>query len=199
VARKRVDTGREFLLEAQVQLRKHHLPQIVKCLEKLSEQEIWWRPNDFSNSAGNLVLHLAGNVRQWIISGIGGVADVRHREREFSERGPLPRQGLIALLRATVEEACSVLDRVPPKTLGAPFSRQGFHMTRLRAILQVVEHFASHAGQIVYITKLKTGRDLRFTRLPRPKAARAGKAAAKRKAKPAEAGPRPKPKRPRVA
>jgi uncharacterized damage-inducible protein DinB len=194
VASKRLDAGREFLLEAQDQLRKHHLPHIVKCLEKLSEQDIWWRPNDSSNSAGNLVLHLAGNVRQWIISGIGGAPDVRHRDREFAEQGPLPRRGLVALLRATVNEACRVLDRVPPATLGEPFSRQGFRTTRLRAILHVVEHFAYHAGQIVYITKLKTARDLRFTRLPQPKAAQPPKPAPKVPAKPAAAKRQPKPK-----
>lgn len=172
---KRFDAGQEFLAHASERLRRHDLPQIVKCLERLSDQQIWWRPNDASNSAGNLVLHLCGNVRQWIISGIGGAVDVRHRDREFWEKGPLPRRGLIALLRATVNEACRVLEATPPETLGAPFSRQGFHMTRLRAIADVVEHFAAHTAQIVYITKLKTARDLRFTRLPKTKPSRSSK------------------------
>lgn len=169
---KRFDAEREFLQRASERLGKHYLPQLVKCLERLSEQEIWWRPNEESNSAGNLVLHLCGNVRQWIISGIGSAADVRQRDLEFSERGPLPRAGLIALLRATISEACRVLDRLPPRTLGAPFSRQGYYMTRFSAISNVVEHFTLHSGQIIYITKLKTGRDLRFTHLPKVKASR---------------------------
>jgi uncharacterized damage-inducible protein DinB len=147
-------------------------PQIVRCLALLSDEDIWWRPNEASNSVGNLVLHLSGNVRQWIISGVGGAADVRHRDKEFSERGPLPRRGLTALLRATVREAGRVLDRVPPDSLGEPFSRQGFAMTRIEAIAHVVEHFAYHTGQIVYFTKSHLGRDLQFTHLPATRKAR---------------------------
>lgn len=180
---KRVDLGREFLDEAQFRLKRQHLPHIVACLRALSEEEIWWRPNDASNSVGNMVLHLAGNVRQWIISGVGGTADVRQRDKEFSERGPLPRQGLIILLRASVNEACSVLAHTPTDSLGAPFSQQGFRMSRLRAIAHVVEHFAYHSGQIIYVAKLKTGRDLRFTRLPKPKVVSRAKAAARKTAR----------------
>jgi uncharacterized damage-inducible protein DinB len=172
---KRFDVGAEFLEEARYRLKRQHMPHIIACLRALSDEDIWWRPNSASNSVGNLVLHLCGNVRQWIISGVGGAADVRHRDLEFSEQGPLPRQGLVALLRTTVNEACSVLTSTPTDSLGAPFSRQGFRTTRLRAIAHVVEHFAYHSGQIVFVTKLKTGRDLRFTRLPKPKA-KAGRA-----------------------
>lgn len=167
---KRFDLGAEFLDEARFRLKKQHLPHILSCLRALSDEEIWWRPNAASNSVGNLVLHLCGNVRQWIISGVGGAEDVRQRDLEFSEQGPLPRQGLAALLRATVNEACQVLARTPAMSLGEPFSRQGFRTTRLRAIAHVVEHFAYHTGQIVYVTKLKEARDLRFTRLPKTQA-----------------------------
>jgi uncharacterized damage-inducible protein DinB len=173
---------KEFLDEAQFRL-KQHLPHIVACLRTLSDEEIWWRPNAASNSVGNMVVHLAGNVRQWIISGIGGAADVRQRDKEFSEQGPLPRQGLITLLRASVNEACGVLAHMPADSLGAPFSRQGFRMSRLRAIAHVVEHFAYHTGQIIYVAKLKAGRDLRFTRLPKPKAGSRTKPAARRTAR----------------
>src|SRR5262249_25290922 len=78
---------------------KKYLPRIASCLELLSEDEIWWRPNAASNAAGNIVLHLCGNVRQWIISGVGGARDVRERDREFAEQGPIPRQALIARLK----------------------------------------------------------------------------------------------------
>ncbi len=169
---KRYDSGADFLQQARQHLERQHLPHILACLRALSDQDIWWRPNPASNSVGNLVLHLAGNVRQWIVSGIGGARDVRHRDKEFAEQGPLPGPGLAALLRGTVNEACGVLARTRPDTLGLPCDVQGFHMTRLRAIQRVVEHFATHAGQIVYATKMKTGRDLRFTRLPKPKPAR---------------------------
>jgi hypothetical protein len=79
-----------FLANSQQIIVKNNLPHIVECLQQLSEDEIWWRPNSASNSAGNLVLHLCGNVRQWIISGLGGEEDKRERDREFAERGPIP-------------------------------------------------------------------------------------------------------------
>lgn len=172
MAAKRFDAGREFLQSAHDSLRKEYLPKVVKCLNDLSEQDIWWRPNEASNSAGNLALHLCGNVRQWIIAGIGGAPDVRHRDKEFSERGPLPRKGLVALLRATVNEACRVLARTPSDSLGRPFRIQNYEMTRLRAIAHVVEHFYCHTGQIIYLTKIRKARDLRLTRLPHPREAK---------------------------
>lgn len=178
---KKFDSGAKFLQEAQFQLKKHHLPHIIKSLELLSDEGIWWRPNSASNSVGNLVLHLSGNVRQWIISGIGGAADVRKRDEEFSEQGPLPREGLVALLRSTVNEACRVLARTPAQSLGDPFVRQGMRMTRLSAIAHVVEHFAYHSGQIAYVTKLKTARDLHLTRLPKEKPRRRPKPAPRKR------------------
>ncbi len=190
----KTDGRKEFLKDAKRRLNDQLLPQIVRCLALLSDEEIWWRPNDASNSMGNLVLHLSGNVRQWIVSGIGGARDVRHRDQEFSERGPLPKRGLAALLRATVKEAGRVLDRVPPDSLGEPFSRQGFEMTRIEAIAHVVEHFAYHTGQIVYFTKSHLGRDLQFTHLP---AARKTGKAKRAKTKSAKARQTAKPKRKR--
>lgn len=175
MAAKRFDVGREFLDSARAALQKEYLPKVVACLNTLSERDIWWRPNQASNSAGNLALHLAGNVRQWIISGIGGAPDTRERDKEFSERGPLPRKALVAMLRGTVNEACRVLGRAPGDSLGEPFIRQGTRMTRLRAIAHVVEHFYCHTGQIMYLTKLRTARDLRLSHQPQSKAAKPAK------------------------
>jgi hypothetical protein len=155
-----------------------YLPRVVRCLQSLSEKEIWWRPNTASNAAGNIVLHLCGNLRQWVISGLGGAPDVRARDQEFSERGPIPRRTLIKQLKTTVREACEITDRLSAETLLQDFSIQGFRVSGLVAILHVYEHFAYHAGQITYITKLRCGQDLRFTRLPGEKpAARRQKAA----------------------
>lgn len=175
VAAKRFDVGREFLDSARAALQKDYLPKVVACLNRLSERDVWWRPNKASNSAGNLALHLAGNVRQWIISEIGGAQDIRQRDKEFSERGPISRSELVALLRRTVNQACRVLGRTPSDSLGEPFIRQGMRMTRLRAIAHVVEHFYCHTGQIMYLTKVRVGRDLRLTHLPQPKAAKPAK------------------------
>jgi len=140
--------------------------RIAKCLSQLSDEQIWWRPNAASNSVGNLVLHLCGNVRQWIISGIGQTPDVRERDKEFARRDGVPKAKLLAQLRVTMREANRVLDRVSTEDLGRKYSIQGFRLSGLNAVSHVYEHFSHHAGQIIYITKMKRGKDLHFTHLP---------------------------------
>ncbi len=121
-----------------------YLQRIVRCLELLSEEEIWWRPNPVSNAAGNIVLHLCGNVRQWILSGLGGARDVRERDKEFAEDGPIPRQTLIARMKSTVEEAIQTIDTMPDETLLREFDIQGYHVTGIVAVARVYEHFSYH-------------------------------------------------------
>lgn len=156
----------QFLAQAQHSLRKHHLPRILRCLAMLSEKQVWWRANDASNSVGNLALHLEGNVRQWIISGLGGAPDRRERDKEFGERGPLARRLLAARLEKTVGEACRVLAVLTARDLARLHAIQKFRVTGFQAVSHVTEHFAYHAGQILFATKLLRGRDLGFTRLP---------------------------------
>lgn len=163
---KKSRTASLFLANARQLIAKQNLPHIVKCLQQLSEEEIWWRPNPASNSAGNLVLHLCGNVRQWIISGLGGAPDKRQRDLEFSEHGPIPRRELVTRLRRTVRDAFRVLVKLSDDSLARKYSIQGYHVTGMDAVFHVTEHFGYHAGQIVYITKLKRGEDLKFWRLP---------------------------------
>lgn len=158
--------AKEFLAIAQNSLSKQYLPRVENCLAQLSEDEIWWRPNSASNSAGNLVLHLCGNIRQWIIAGLGGAEDIRERDLEFAEQGPIPRDQLVGRLRRTVREACRVLGRLPGAALSQTYEIQGYRVTGLYSVFQVVEHFSHHAGQIIYLTKLKRSEDLKFTRLP---------------------------------
>src|SRR5712692_2200054 len=160
------NTAESFLRQARHSLARFHLPRIARCLRLLSDREVWWRPNPASNSVGNLVLHLAGNVRQWIISGLGGALDLRERDREFAELGPLPRRVLIARLQNTVTEAGRVLSRLGARDLASKRPIQRFRVTGLEAVLHVAEHFAYHSGQIVYVTKLRRGENLSFTRLP---------------------------------
>jgi uncharacterized damage-inducible protein DinB len=164
-----------FLLNAEHALARHHLPRIAECLGRLSEKDIWWRPNPASNSAGNLMLHLAGNVRQWIIAGLGGEPDIRNRDREFQEQGPIPRRVLLALLRREVRMACRVLNKLTPADLLKIYSIQKFRVTGFHAISHVIEHFAYHSGQIIYLTKLRLGKDLGLTQLPGQKARRPSK------------------------
>src|SRR5258708_10301479 len=92
------------LKESRHSIEAYHMPRLIKCLNLLPEKDIWWRPNPASNSVGNLVLHLSGNVRQWIISGLGEDQDKPDRDREFAERGPISRRALIPLVRRTVSE-----------------------------------------------------------------------------------------------
>jgi uncharacterized damage-inducible protein DinB len=159
-------TASLFLASSQYLLAKQNLPHIVECLQQLSEEEIWWRANPESNSAGNLVLHLCGNVRQWIISGLGGADDTRERDREFAEQGPVARKALVTQLRRTVRDACRVLAKLTDSSLSRKYGIQGYHVTGLDAVFHVAEHFGYHTGQIIYITKLKRSQDLKFTRLP---------------------------------
>ena len=109
---------------------------------------------------------MSGNVRQWIISGLGGAADTRDRDLEFSERGPVARRELATRLRTAVNEACRVLKKLTPQSLARNYTIQGYHATGVAAVSHVYEHFAHHAGQIIYITKMKSARNLRFTKLP---------------------------------
>ncbi len=155
-------TDQLFLTEARFHLMQQYLPWLRACLEKLSEDNVWWRPNAQSNSAGNLILHLCGNIRQWVIHGVGGAEDVRQRKAEFAEQGPIPKAELLAKLEATLAEVDVVLQRVSAEELAQPRQIQGFDQTVLSAIFHVVEHFSYHTGQIIYLTKMRTGEDLKF-------------------------------------
>jgi uncharacterized damage-inducible protein DinB len=156
----------EFIRQSRHSLLRYHLPRIERCVSTLSEAEVWSRPNPASNSIGNLLLHLEGNVRQWIMSGLGSAPDRRRRDLEFSEPGPLPRAVTLAHLRKTVQAAARVLARLSASDLARHYEIQGFRVTGLEAVFHVTEHFAFHTGQIIYATKSLRGEDLGFTRLP---------------------------------
>jgi uncharacterized damage-inducible protein DinB len=151
-----------FISEARRHLMQEYLPWLRACLARLSEAEVWWRPNEKSNSIGNLILHLCGNIRQWIIHGVGGAADRRDRPAEFAAREFFSKAELLAKLESTLAEVDAVLANLPVEKLTEPRVIQGFDVTVLRAIFHVVEHFSYHTGQIIYITKMRTGEDLKF-------------------------------------
>jgi uncharacterized damage-inducible protein DinB len=154
--------ARAFIASASQFLIGDYLPKIEHCLEKLSDEQIWWRANEESNSIGNLILHLCGNVRQWIISGIGFQPDARDRDSEFAQRDLVPRAELLTLLRSTLAEVQATLERVDPSTLLESRKIQGNDVEILEAIFHVTEHFSMHAGQIIMLTKMHTSTDLRF-------------------------------------
>jgi uncharacterized damage-inducible protein DinB len=131
-------------------------------LEKLTDENIWWRPNAESNSIGNLILHLAGNANQWIVSGVGGAPDLRQRQEEFDARTGPARSDLQSTLRQTIDDVDNVLSNVAAESLLDRRTIQGNEVCVLEAILHVVEHFSMHAGQIILLTKVLTQHDLRF-------------------------------------
>jgi len=158
------EIGQEFIARARYHLIDEFRPKIEKCLERLNDDQIWWRPNEQSNSIGNLVLHLCGNARQWIVCGVGGAADSRNRDAEFAQREVVPRVELQSLLKKTLDEVDSTLERLDANGLLERHTIQGSDVSALEAILHVVEHFSMHTGQILMLTKMLKNADLAFYR-----------------------------------
>lgn len=151
-----------FISQARSYFSEDYLPKIERCLERLSDDQVWHRAGENSNSIGNLLLHLEGNVRQWIVSGLGGAPDVRERDREFAARGRATRETLLSKLRATLEDADAALARLDPDALSERRLIQGSDVTTLEAVFHVVEHFSGHTAQIILLAKILTGDDLAF-------------------------------------
>lgn len=162
------DLSRAFLDKSRRLLVEDSVPKIERCLERLSVDDIWWRPNEASNSIGNLVLHLCGNVSMWIIGGVGRRPFQRNRQQEFDERGPLPAGELQRRLAAVVAEAADVLKEIDEVALLSRRQIQGYDVTVLEAIYHIVEHFGMHTGQIILLTKARLGEDLRLWTPPAP-------------------------------
>lgn len=156
------ETAENFIEKARSLLREDYLPKIERCLEKLTDEQVWWRAGEESNSIGNLLLHLCGNARQWIVSSIGGAPDGRVRQQEFDQRETIPRSELVSKLRETLDEVDAVLARLDDGKLLERRTIQGDDVTVLEAIFHVVEHFSMHTGQIILITKMLTGSDMKF-------------------------------------
>jgi uncharacterized damage-inducible protein DinB len=154
----------ELFLDFSIRKLEQLASRIGDCLGKLREDQIWAREGETQNAVGNLVLHLSGNVRQWIVVGIGGAPDTRDRDSEFAARGGTSGAELAGRLRMTVQEAVRILRQVSASRLKEPLRIQDYEATILEAIYHVVEHFSHHAGQIMYATKLLTGEDLGYYR-----------------------------------
>ncbi len=158
----KTETTALFLEHSRKKLFDEWWPRMRSTVEKLNEEQLWWRPNEASNSIGNLLLHLNGNVRQWMVTSFLHGEDARDRPAEFAEKAGGPSKSLLAKLGATMDEAAVVLARLTERDLVAPMEIQGYHVTGLEAVYQVVEHFGLHYGQIVYIAKALEGKDLGF-------------------------------------
>jgi uncharacterized damage-inducible protein DinB len=151
------DVARSFLGESRQYLRGAYLTAIEGSVAQLTDAQVWWRPNEASNSIGNLILHLSGNVRQWIVGGVGRQPNERNRQLEFDEREAIPKEQLLARLRTVLDEADAVLASLTEAGLTERREIQGHDTTTLKAIYHVVEHFSTHTGQILWIVKSQLG------------------------------------------
>ena len=156
--------SRAFLDYSTQKLAGEYWPRLRQCVKSLTAQEVWWRPNEASNSVGNIVLHLNGNVRQWILSSFAADKELRDRPAEFRQRESIAAAVLLERLGATVDEATRVIGSLSASDLTAARTIQGYQVTGLEAVYHVVEHFGMHYGQIVFITKQLRGTDLGFYR-----------------------------------
>ena len=155
-----------YLCEAREQLAK--ATKVIRhCLDQSSDEQLAWRPDGSMNSTGNLVLHLCGNVRQWIICGVGSEPDERNRPQEFADRGPFRKADLIARLEEVTGQADAVLQLVTPSQLLESCCIQGFPTTGLSAIFDSVAHFKGHTQEIVSLTRMQLGEGYRFEWVPK--------------------------------
>ena len=136
--------------------------KIIKCLDLLSEEEVWHKPNASANSIANLILHLCGNIRQYAVSSLNYTEDKRERELEFTTNGGLNKENLLQELNQTIEDAKEAIKNLPEEKLLKTRSVQGFNFSAVGIIVHVTEHYSYHTGQIALITKLIKNQDLGF-------------------------------------
>jgi hypothetical protein len=142
------------------------LSRIKHCLGQLNDEQVWWRSEPTLNSIGNLIPHLCGNVRQWIVAGVGGAPDIRSRPAEFTERGPILKSELLRRFETIVEEAKRALSEVTAQQLVDVRRIQGFDVRGLAAIFDSVPHFRGHTQEIVQITRVQLGNGYQFAWTP---------------------------------
>lgn len=155
------DVHHAFITAAVARLRQQE-SRIHDCLSRLTEDQIWSRGNENSNSIGNLVLHLVGNLGQWVVSGLGGQPDNRDRDSEFATRAGLSPLDLSARLRSRMDEVVQIIAAVPASRLLETVTPQGYTLPVMELITHITEHFYHHGGQIILLTKLYLDVDLAY-------------------------------------
>ncbi len=142
------------------------LRKIKHCVNQLTDDQLWWRPSESMNSVANLLLHLCGNLRQWIVSGVGGTADVRERQKEFDERSSAPKTELMQQIEDVVAQAKAALSEMSAEELLRVRRIQGFDVTGMQAIFESVAHFRGHTQEIVHMTRCQLGNSYEFDFVP---------------------------------
>ena len=153
--------AKEFISQS-IERIDQNTPKIIKCLDELDETDIWKRPNKSSNSIGNLILHLCGNITQYIISSLGSMPDQRERDKEFSTYSGYSKTELKKKLLAVIEQAKVIIQNMNAEELLRKRRVQGFDSSGIGNIIQVTEHYSYHTGQIIFWTKLLKDKDLAF-------------------------------------
>lgn len=148
--------------EAEYRLVQESVPRIKKCFEQLTDKEIWRRPNGNLTSLGNLILHLNGNVRQYVLFGLGRQSDSRKRQSEFDHSQIIPKEKLLSDLDQLMVEVQMVLIDLDEESLTKSYNIQGMELTGFGIIMHVVEHFSYHVGQITWHTKLIKDIDVKY-------------------------------------
>lgn len=154
--------GQSFIDRSRAFLADEYRIKLRRSVQALPPAALWWRPNAQSNSVGNLLLHLEGNVRQWVVAGVGGAADTRNRAGEFAAEEGASKEELLARLEKTLDEADAVLARLSPDRLDQRLEVQARNVTVLDAVYQVVQHFALHLGQIILVAKAEVPGAVKF-------------------------------------
>jgi uncharacterized damage-inducible protein DinB len=143
----------------KLRLMQHYLET---CVAAVDSAALSHRPGPGQNSIANLIAHLCGNVRQWIGSTLGGMPDVRDRKAEFAEQADVSPDQLLALLRTTMDQAVPILSGLDSARLAQTVNTQDGALSVLEVVYQVVGHFQQHTGQVVFMVKQATGRDLQL-------------------------------------
>ena len=157
-----MSVSENFIARSRYWLTKEYPIKIRHCVEALPRTGVWARPNQTSNSIGNLILHLTGNVTEWILGGIGGQPFSRYRAGEFALREGDDGSKLLENMEAVLRDADAVLASLAEKDLERSIVIQDRDTTVLAAVYHVVEHFAMHTGQIIYMTKMYAAGKIQF-------------------------------------
>lgn len=152
---------KEFIDQCNYRMQES-IQKITHCLDELEASEVWKRPNKNSNSVGNLILHLCGNMRQYAISSLGNSKDERERNKEFSAEDGFSKAELLQKLKATADEVRITIENISPPELFRKRMVQGFSQSGIAIIIHVTEHLSYHTGQIIFWTKLLKDKDLGF-------------------------------------
>jgi len=155
----RIEFCAALVTETRRRLIEESIPRIEKCLGLLTEEELWYKPNANSNSVGNIILHLCGNVRQWLGAGLGNLPKIRRRDEEFSTKGGFNKKELLEKLKEVQKMSEEVLAKLTPDDLLATHEVQVYQETGLSILVHVTEHFSYHVGQITYFVKAKKDLD----------------------------------------